>query len=215
MFTGIIEEVGTISKIKTLQGGRRITIKAQKVIDDLDIDHSIAVSGVCLTVVELEKGGFTVEAVGETLQKTTLSRSKSGMSVNLERALRFNDRLGGHLVQGHVNGMGNITSSDKKGESWYLELEIPASLSKYVIPEGSIAVDGISLTIAQLMENRLAISVIPHTYKNTTVSSYKIGQMVNIEIDFLARYVEKILLNTSFERKNATFSQEWFKRLGF
>jgi riboflavin synthase len=118
-------------------------------------------------------------------------------------------------VQGHVNGLGKVTSIDNKGESWYLELEIPASLAKYVIPEGSIAVDGISLTIAQVMENRLVISVIPHTYKNTTVSSYKNGQPVNIEIDFLARYVEKILLNTSFERKNATFSQDWFKRLGF
>jgi riboflavin synthase len=215
MFTGIIEEIGIISKITSFAGGKRLNIAAKKVLDDLDIDQSIAISGVCLTVVEVNESSFTVEAVGETLIKTTIAHLRAKMPVNLERALRLNDRLGGHWVQGHINGIGSISRFEKRGESWYLEVSIPPVLRKYVIPEGSIAIDGISLTIAHLLDNRVGISVIPHTFKSTTMSNYKIGQSINIETDFLARYIENLLKNSQYQRKDATFSQEWFKRIGF
>lgn len=215
MFTGIIEEIGIISKIISFPGGKRLKIAAQKVLDDLDIDQSIAISGICLTTVETDKNSFTVEVVGETLQKTTMALVKEDIPVNLERALRLNDRLGGHWVQGHVNGIGKVMRFEKRGDSWYLEVSLSANLMKYVIQEGSIALDGISLTIAQVMDNRIGISVIPHTYKNTTISNYKIGQSINIETDFLARYIENFLNNEQYQKKNETFTQEWFKSLGF
>jgi riboflavin synthase len=215
MFTGIIEEIGFISKITSFPGGKRLKIVAQKVLDDLAIDQSIAISGVCLTVVEIGKNSFTVEAVGETLQKTTMDLIRVQIPVNLERALRLNDRLGGHLIQGHVNGIGKVMRLERRGNSWYLEVSLPAILMKYIIEEGSIALDGVSLTIAHVMDNRVGISVIPYTYKNTTISDYKIGQQLNIETDFMARYIENFLKNTQHQIKNATFSQEWFKRLGF
>ena len=215
MFTGIIEEIGIVSQIITIPGGKRLKIAARKVLEDLDIDQSIAISGVCLTAVEITENDFSVEAVGETLQKTTIALVRNQTPVNLERALRLNDRLGGHWVQGHVNGIGKVRRFDNRGESWYLEISLPALLMKYVIPEGSIALDGISLTIAQVMDNRIGVSVIPHTYKSTTIAHYKIGQSINIETDFLAKYIEKFLENVQYQRKYATFSQEWFKKIGY
>jgi riboflavin synthase len=215
MFTGIIEEIGKISKQTYFRGGKRMMIRASKVLHDLEINHSIAVSGVCLTVIQVNDAGFIVEAVGETLKKSTLANIKTNTTVNLERALRPADRLGGHLVQGHVNGLGVVLSLTKRGENWFMEVMIPATLQRYVIPEGSIAIDGVSLTIAHIDNKRVGISVIPHTFKHTIISSYKIGQKVNIEIDFLARYVEKLVAGKNINTNYATFSEDWFKTLGF
>jgi len=215
MFTGIIEEIGSVRKIISIRDGKRICITAQKILSDLKNGDSVAVSGICLTVVQVQKDAFVAEAVGETLIKTTLRHWSTGKKVNLERALQVKDRLGGHLVQGHVNNVARVTQKVKRGENWYLELEIPGEVERYIIAEGSIAVDGISLTLASLNGRKAGISVIPHTYQNTVISAYRIGQPVNIEIDFLARYVEKLFSGGKKKPVAETFSAEWFKNLGY
>jgi len=194
MFTGLIEEIGTIGKIDRISGGgSRITIHAGIILSDLKVDHSVAVCGVCLTAVEIQNNGFKVDAVGETLLKSTLNKLHIGQKVNLERAMRLSDRLGGHIVQGHVNGIGAVRQLAQRGENWYLEVEVPNELVNYLIKEGSIAIDGVSLTIASLKNNVFGVSVIPHTYSNTIIREYKNNQPVNIETDFLARYVENFV----------------------
>ena len=215
MFTGLIEEIGTVRSVQTMSDGRRLRIEAQTVLSDCKIDDSIAVNGICLTVVKLESNGFWVEAVGETLHKTTLGRWQTGERVNLERALRLSDRLGGHLVQGHVNGQGYVRQLKPLGENYFLEVEVPPSLLRYLIAEGSIAIDGISLTIARLNGNRVGISVIPHTIKQTNLQYRRVGDTENIEVDLIAKYVERLLRFGKTEEKNAPFSQDWFNKLGF
>jgi len=214
MFTGLIEETGTIQQIKNIAGGKKIVISAEKILSDIKVDDSISVSGVCLTVIEYNKKKFTVEAVGETLQKSTIADLKINDSVNLERALRLNDRLGGHFVQGHVNGIGRISRLEKRGDNWFVEISIPVELEKYVIEEGSIAIDGVSLTIAKLNNNFVGISVIPHTFKNTVISNYRIDTAVNVETDFFAKYIEKILLGNN-TGSNGILTEAWLKKMGY
>ena len=211
MFTGLIEEIGKVRQVVAIAGGKRITIAVRKVLADLAVDHSVAVSGVCLTVVNITRDALAVEAVGETLQKSTIEMLHTHDFVNLERAMQVGERLGGHLIQGHVNGIGTLVRKDKRGKNWYMEVEIPFMFERYLIPEGSIAIDGISLTIAQLHGNRTGFSIIPHTYSHTTVQYYKIGQKVNVEVDFLARHLEK--LTQAKEQKSLTF--EKIKDLGY
>lgn len=213
MFTGLIEEIGKIQNITLISGGKQIAIVAEKILTDLKIDHSVAVSGVCLTAVKILENGFVAEAVGETLEKSTLNNIQVGQNVNLERAMQIGDRLGGHFVQGHVNGVGIVKQLHQRGENWYLVVEIPKELERYVINEGSIAIDGISLTIADLHGTDVGVSVIPHTYKNTLISKYKIGQNVNIETDFLAKYIEKFV--NSYKQNDSKISIEKMKEMGF
>ncbi len=205
MFTGIIEQTGKISAVKPLKDGKRIRIETspfwKEIKRELSVSDSISVNGVCLTVVELGKNSFWVEAVGETMNKTTFSKIKQNEIVNLERALRLSDRLGGHIVLGHVNGIGKITALTKAGENYYLDIQLPANLLKYVIAEGSIAVDGISLTTASVNGNRIRISIIPYTYDHTNLKSKRAGDDVNIEVDILAKYLEKLLLNKNSSKK--------------
>ncbi len=201
MFTGIIEEVGTLEKIDRITDGFRIKVNASLITDDLRVNDSVAVSGVCLTVIKKEQNGFWVEAVGTTLEKTTMKMIKQNSCVNLERAVRLSDRLGGHLVQGHVNGIGIIKKIQKIAENYFVEIQIPGELEKYVIPEGSIAVDGISLTIAKLSNNIIGLSIIPHTWTHTNLQHKKVSDEVNIETDVIAKYVEK-LLGTKNSEKN-------------
>jgi len=216
MFTGIIEETGKISGISSIPGGKRISISAFKIMSDLKIDDSISISGICLTSVEINDKSFTIEAVGETFEKTTIGNLQINQHVNLERAMKLNDRLGGHLIQGHINGVGRIKQLSKRGDNWYLEISIPRELTNYVISEGSIAIDGISLTIAYLEDTNLGISIIPHTYKNTIISYYLKNQEVNIEVDYIARYVENIINKLNQSKKNEiTYTKEWFKSLGY
>jgi len=210
MFTGLIEEIGSVAKISGISGGKRITINASKIGDDLAIDHSVSVNGVCLTVVDLTRSSFTVEVVGETLTKSTITRISVGDAVNLERAIKMGDRFGGHIVQGHVNGIGTVKQKKMRGDNMLLNITIPHELEKYVIAEGSIAIEGISLTIAQLNGIEVGISVIPHTYNNTTLKNCQVGQQVNIETDFLAKYVEKMIT----PRKNQ-MTEEWLKKMGY
>ncbi|HEM48729.1 MAG TPA: riboflavin synthase [Caldithrix sp.] len=212
MFTGIIEEIGKIKKVERISGGFKINISAKNILNDMKADDSLSVNGVCLTVAKRDDCSVWCDAVGETLEKSTLALIKEGAKVNLERALKLSDRLGGHIVQGHVNGIGEITQIIKRGENYYIEIFLPAHINKYIVEEGSITVNGVSLTIAKMNEARIGLSIIPHTWQHTTFSDTKIGEKVNIETDILARYVEKILNNSRGEEK---YSKKWFEELGY
>ena len=195
MFTGIVEEIGKISIIKAVAGGKRIRISASGILCDISVNDSICVNGVCLTVINIEDNGFWVDAVGATLEKSTFNKIQLSSYVNLERALKFSDRLGGHIVQGHINGTGIITGIRKLGDNYQITVNVPGELEKYLVDEGSIAIDGISLTIAGLNGSDVGISVIPHTWNNTTIRFKHVGSMVNIEIDILAKYIDKLISN--------------------
>jgi riboflavin synthase len=214
MFTGLIEEVGEIKLIEPIAGGKKLFVTAQKVLEDLSVDDSVAVNGVCLTTIDYSKNGFWVEAVAETLQKTTLGAVNSGTKVNLERAVRLQDRLGGHLVQGHVNGMSKIVRIAKLGENYALDVLIDTSLEKYMILEGSIALDGISLTIARLSGIKVGINIIPHTWVFTNLKYLKEGDHMNTEVDVIAKYVAK-LLPASLKNDDKKIKMERLKDLGF
>jgi riboflavin synthase len=192
MFTGIVEEVGVVWAVAGIPGGIRITVAARAVLEELAIGDSIDLDGVCQTVVHRSADRFAVEAVGETLQKTTLGGWRAGRRVNLERALKTGGRLGGHIVQGHVNGTGRILARRPGGEHFLLEVRLPEELRRYVVEEGSIAVDGVSLTVARLRGPRVGIRVVPHTAAHTTLGAKRTGEPVNIEVDVLARYAERL-----------------------
>ena len=214
MFTGIIEEIGKISSINPIAGGMRIKISAGKILEDISVDHSICVSGVCLTAIKVENDGFWVDAVGATLEKTTFSKMQLSTFVNLERSLKLNDRLGGHFVQGHANGIGTILEINKLGENYFLKINVDESLQKYLVEEGSITIDGISLTIAELNGIKVGISIIPHTWKNTAIQFKKVGGKVNVETDVLAKYIEK-LLRKNGNGKTSNITENWLKELGY
>ncbi|MCW8811266.1 MAG: riboflavin synthase [Ignavibacteriaceae bacterium] len=214
MFTGIIEEIAKIEKTKPIAGGLSIKIGANKILEDISVNDSICIDGVCLTVTNFDNSGFWVDAVGATLEKSTFASVKPSSYVNLERSVRLNDRLGGHLVQGHVNGIGTISEIKKLGENYLLQITVPENLERYLIKEGSIAVSGISLTISDLDKNLISISVIPHTWQNTNLRHKKVNDKVNIEIDVLAKYVEKLLTkDNSGSEKNIT--ENWLKEIGY
>ena len=213
MFTGIIEKIGKLTSVENISGGKRFKISCGELFDDLKIGHSVSVDGVCLTVTELSGDSFFSDAVGATLEKTTLSDFKTGRELNLERAMKIGDRLGGHIVQGHVNGVGTLSRIVKLGENYSLEIAVPPNLTKYIIDEGSIAVDGVSLTVAKIVEDRITISLIPHTWNATNMRNRKTGDKVNLETDVLAKYVEKNLFGNKEEKDK--FSDNWFKKLGY
>jgi len=214
MFTGLIEELGTIKKINTIDGGIKLLIGANQILDDLKIDDSVAVNGVCLTATNVSDAGFWVDAVGETLQKTTLGTFRVNHKVNLERAVSLQTRLGGHMVQGHVNGMAVISNIKKLGKNYALDVVIDTQLERYTILEGSIALDGISLTIARISGTTIGINIIPHTWANTNLVSLKIGDKMNMEVDVIAKYVEKLLLSKT-STENEKLSIQKIKDLGF
>jgi riboflavin synthase len=214
MFTGIIEEIGKIEKITPIAGGFTLRIKAEKVIEDLTINDSVCIDGVCLTVTKKENDAFWADAVGATLEKTTINKIKADASVNLERSVRLSDRLGGHLVQGHVNGIGTISEIKKLGENYLIKILIPEDLEKYLIKEGSIAINGISLTIADVNGNEISISIIPHTWQNTNLKDKMVDNRVNVEIDILAKYVEKLLTKVN-NSSNKNITENWLKEIGY
>ena len=215
MFTGIIEETGIIKQIVPLGSGRRLTITANRIFDDLKIEDSVCISGVCLTIVAIDKASFTVEAVGATLEKTTLGDYRKGRSVNLERALRIGDRLGGHLVQGHVNGIGKITKIQKQIENWMMEIALPGELYKYVISEGSIAVDGVSLTVADLSGGLIRLSLIPYTINHTTFSHSVAGDRCNVETDIIGKYVEHLIPMNTNRKAGNKITMDLLNKAGF
>lgn len=212
MFTGIIEEVGIIKKREPIGGGIRLSIEAHKVVEDLRVGDSINIEGACQTAVAVSAKQFSVEAVGETIAKTTLGNFQLNQRVNLERPLGLSSRMGGHFVQGHVNGTGKITQWYPRGENYFLEVTIPQALSPYTVPEGSIAIDGISLTIAHLDENRIGVNIIPHTVRNTSLQYKQVEDAVNIEVDMIAKYIERLL---SFNNQRESLTMENLKKWGY
>lgn len=199
MFTGLVERVGVIEKIEE-QGENQVRarrfqigIEDDEYLSDVVIGESISVSGACLTVVEYSARSFTVQAVEETLRRTMLGRLSQGDGVNLERALKANARLGGHIVQGHIDGVANIVALRDEGESWWVTFEPPFELMKLIVEKGSVCVDGISLTVANVAYQKFSVAIIPHTRANTTARDWKIGNVVNLETDVLARHVARLL----------------------
>ncbi len=201
MFTGLVEETGRIHRLLRRRGGMALEIRGRTVMPGLAIDHSIAVNGVCLTVVKRTRGTFLVQAVEETLRKTTLGSLQTGDRVNLERPLLPSTRLGGHFVLGHVDGMGKIRSLEVRGSSWHFWIEVPARFAHHLIPVGSIAVDGISLTMAEVRRNSFAVSIIPHTMAVTIVDQWKPGVKVNLEFDVLGKFVEQFMATRTRRRR--------------
>ena len=194
MFTGIVEELGTILAVRADTTGAQLEISAPRVREDAQIGDSIALNGCCLTVVSLGEGCYCVDAVEETLRMTTLGNLRPGDRVNLERSLRLSDRLGGHLVQGHVDGVGRLEAREPASDgSVVMRFSAPSSVMRYVAYKGSIAVDGISLTVAGLDDSGFSIAVIPHTQAVTTLGFCEIGSRVNLETDVIARYVERLV----------------------
>jgi len=193
MFTGIIEEVGTIAQIDDLGGGRRLTIEAA-MAPDLRVDQSIAIDGACQTVVDVsaDAGTFAVDSIEETLRKTTFGDLEEGAPVNLERALQAGDRLDGHFVQGHVDATGVITTVEQEETDWLYTIHFDPEYVSYLIPVGSIAVDGISLTVAARHDGSFDVAIIPTTYDETTLSEKVIGDPVHLEVDVVAKYVEQL-----------------------
>jgi len=194
MFTGIIEEIGVVKQIRGLStGARKISIECEKVLDEMKIGDSLSVNGVCLTIVERRNEKVAVEAVEETIKKTMIGNLRTGSRVNLERSVRLSDRLGGHLVQGHVDATGSVVSIEKLPLSRMYRFRIPRPLMKYIIQVGSVSVNGVSLTVAEKLSDGFKVAIIPHTFENTTFQFLRPGDVVNIEIDAIAKYVESLL----------------------
>lgn len=193
MFTGIIEELGSIKRMTALPDGARIEVAASTVLEDARTGDSIAVNGVCLTVVDRGRDWFAADVSAETLRRTSLKAAKSGSRVNLERPLMPTSRLGGHIVQGHVDGTGTFIEARPSGDGWIVRIGYPDDLGRYIVEKGSIAVDGISLTVASLGDGWFEIAVIPHTWKVTNLSFLQRGAPVNLEVDVIAKYVERML----------------------
>ena len=193
MFTGIVEEIGELSSITKSSKGARITIKAKKVLEDVKLGDSICTNGVCLTVTDFDKEKFSVDVMAETMRRSNLGSLSKGSRVNLERALRACDRLGGHIVSGHIDGVGEIESYTKEDNAVWISVKVPDSLLKYIVEKGSIAIDGVSLTVAYVDHERFKVSIIPHTKDATTLLKKNIGEMVNLECDIVGKYIEKFI----------------------
>ncbi|MCU1306247.1 MAG: riboflavin synthase, alpha subunit, partial [Acidobacteriaceae bacterium] len=199
---GLIEEVGSVRSITAQNGTQRIVITAAQVTRELKTGDSVSVSGVCLTALNITPDSFAADLAAETVARTSLSRLASGSLVNLELPTKAGSRLGGHVVQGHVDGVGKLVSLARVhgGDDWELIVELPTELDRYVVHKGSISIEGISLTVARIQGNRISVAVIPHTYDATNLNSLKPGDPVNIELDVLAKYAEKIALGKSEDR---------------
>jgi riboflavin synthase len=199
MFTGIIEEVGKILNIEQRGDNRRITVEAANTPKQLGTGQSVAVSGVCLTALDIKPKSFSADLAPETWMRTSFSRIREGALVNLELPMKADGRFGGHIVQGHVDGVGKLIgleqikdSGNRDSENWWLHIEMPTEIEKYTVFKGSIAIEGISLTVAKLEQNRCTIAIIPHTVEMTNLGSLKPGDPVNLEADLIAKYVEKM-----------------------
>ena len=199
MFTGIIEEVGRVTGIAQENGNRRLTVAAARLNQELKKGDSIAVSGVCLTAVEITPQSFSADLAAETWKRTSFSRIRKDALVNLELPMRADGRFGGHIVQGHVDGTGKFLALDRipGADDYWLRIEIPPELARYVIFKGSLCIEGISLTVAQIEGTKVTVAIIPHTVKMTNLKSLKPGDLVNLEVDVVAKYVEKMMMGES------------------
>jgi riboflavin synthase len=190
MFTGLIKEIGRVKSIQNNSTGRKLEIACPKLRSQISVDDSVATNGVCLTASELGEDSFSCQAIHVTLEKSGIGKLKTGDPVNLELALRMGDRLGGHMVSGHVNFQSKLLSSSRQGENYQLWFEIDPQHRRYFISEGSVGVDGVSLTIAALEDKRFCVSLIPHTWHHTCFQYLKVGESANIEVDMVAKYIE-------------------------
>ena len=195
MFTGIVEEVGRVSRIEQRGENRRITVSATNAPKELQTGNSVSVSGVCLTALDIKPGSFCADLAPETWVRTSFSRIHEGALVNLELPMKADGRFGGHIVQGHVDGVGKLIAFDRiaESENWWLDIEMPEDVAKYTVYKGSISIEGISLTVAKLERDRCTIAIIPHTVEMTNLHSLKAGNPVNLEADLIAKYVEKMM----------------------
>ena len=214
MFTGIIEELGEISNLEKHASGARIKISAKVVTKNAAEGDSIAVNGVCLTALSIKADSFSADISGETLNRSTLGKLNVGTKVNLERAVTILTRLGGHIVQGHVDARGKFLGAVQTGDFWTVRISFPKEIGQYLVYKGSISVEGISLTIADLAEDSFEIAVIPKTWELTNLSALKSGDEVNLEADVIAKYVERIMLYKREEKKEA-ITMEKLTKLGF
>ena len=220
MFTGIIEGLGTVAGIRSAGQGKRLTIKADFSLDQTKIGDSISVSGACLTAVKIEGKRFEVDVSPETLQKTTFGQAKVGDRLNIERALRLSDRIDGHLVSGHIDGTGMIKQRESLSNAVIITIAVDASLTRYMISKGSVAIDGISLTINTCESDNFSVSIIPHTAKLTTIGFKSKGDRVNIETDMIGKYVERFMgdmTDRSMENssKQTKIDQAYLVKTGF
>lgn len=217
MFTGIVEEIGKVRGIVYGSKSIKLTIQCSRITDDIKLGDSIAVNGICLTVTKLGSDEFTADVMPETMRRTSLENLKVGHSVNLERALRLADRLGGHIVTGHIDGTGVIVDRTAEDNAIWLTVEADAEILKYIILKGSVALEGTSLTVAYIDEKCFKVSLIPFTAGETTLGNKEAGSKINIECDMLGKYVEKMLLNNlqSDNTKQNTISLDFLRENGF
>jgi riboflavin synthase len=215
MFTGIIEELGRIVSLDKHASGAKIKIAAKMVTENTLEGDSIAVNGVCLTALNVKPDGFSADVSDETLDKSTLGQLKINSVVNLERAVTPSTRLGGHIVQGHVDARGRFVSATRSGDFWTVRIAFPPEMAKYLIYKGSVAVEGISLTVADLKDDYFEIAVIPKTWELTNFSTLKSGDAVNLEADIIGKYVERIMLYRKTEEKNEEITREKLLKAGF
>ena len=203
MFTGLIEEVGTVMSVKSSANAMKLTIRAPKVTQDINMGDSIAVNGICLTACGLGRESFTVDVMGETLSRTSLKGSRCGSHVNLERALTLNGRLGGHIVSGHIDGIGTVTAIKNDDIARLITISAPQAVMDLIVEKGSVAVDGISLTVASVSSGDFTVSVIPHTMDNTILTEKTPGDTVNLENDCIGKYVRKLMELSEHEMQDA------------
>ncbi len=193
MFTGIIKDKGTVIRAEDINGGRRMSVRTSFDLSRTEIGSSIACDGCCLTVVEKDRDSFTVDISSETLSKTTLGNWQAGTIVNLEQSLKMGDEMGGHMVSGHVDGVATLTDLKQDGEAYRLTIQVPDALAAYIAPKGSVALNGVSLTVNEVEGSTFGVCIIPHTWDVTTIGQLQAGDRINLEVDMLARYVARIL----------------------
>jgi riboflavin synthase len=218
MFTGLVEGIGAIREIQRIREEMKLIILPQFDMSDSRVGDSIAVNGVCLSITGIQGGAFSMDVSGETMSRSTMGQLKPGDEVNLERALRLGDRLGGHLVSGHVDGVGKILKMGQKEKSWLLRIGIDGALARYTIEKGSIAVEGISLTINDCQDIYFEVNIVPHTARQTTILKKRVGDLVNLETDMIGKYVEKFFRkeNASPEQKRSSLiNEEMLRKYGF
>ena len=216
MFSGIVEEMGVVKSLVRGLAGARLSVLASTVLKDLQLGESVSVSGACLTAAEVGDADFSVDVSVETMDLTTLGTLAAGSTVNLERALKLNDRLGGHLVTGHLDGTGILRERTQTGNTLLLTFEVPEPILQYCIPKGSITVDGVSLTVNSVLENGLSVAIIPHTAKVTTLGIKQPGDAVNLESDLIGKYVERLLQYSGKlpEKSNPVIDRDYLQKHG-
>lgn len=215
MFTGLIEEIGTVKSVIKGVNSAKITITASKILEDIKQGDSISTNGVCLTVTEFTHNSFSVDVMPETMRRSNLKHLKTGSRVNLERALKVGDRFGGHIVSGHIDGVGVITGFQEEDNATWVSIEAPGDILKYVVHKGSIAIDGTSLTVAYVDDKVLKVSIIPLTRDETTILEKNVGDEVNLECDMIGKYVEKLMMFREDIKLKKSINMDFLRENGF